>query len=272
MEAFVNLSETKIPDRLLEQVGLNETDERAKEEILKIARSIDLNDHVGIGKYGAITSKPNDVGHEHNEALEGITARIGSLVSTLEAADPRIIMKRKSRFNFLDRFRGTDAVTKLEYVQGTRQVDQQLAEVPASIERIEASIGRLEQAAQVMAEDQFYLRCHFVAGQWYLNQNPDAGNDNQSMYGLDSARDRLQKRLQQIMLVITSNETGIHQLKLMRANSMNLLDRLHEITYVLVPTWRTQRISIYAGDQDFDAIKHATEAHEALVSSLRDIQ
>lgn len=268
----MNLSDTQIPEQLMASVGLDPNDDRAKTEIVKIAQSIDLNDHVGIGRYGAIASKPDDVGHEHNEALEGITSRIGSLVTTLEAADPRIIMKRKSRFGFLDRFRGTDAVTKLEYVQGTRQVDKQLSEVPASIQRIETSIARLESAAMAMDEDQFYLRCHFVAGQWYLSENPDAGSENQSMYGLDSARERLQKRLQQIMLVITSNETGIHQLKLMRANSMNLLDRLHEITYVLVPTWRTQRISIYAGDQDFEAIKHASEAHEALVTSLRDIQ
>lgn len=256
------------PKKLCQSLGLEITPE-IEAEIREAAASIDLMDTLSVGRYGAPEHSSTDIGHDHNEAVTSISQAITGLVSSLEQADPQLALKRK-KSGFFARFTGQDAVKKVEYVQATEDIDRQLSEVPNRIERLESIVHVLDDDYKVLLRSQAQLKIHLVAGQWFLDENPESGSDS-SGYGLSSPRDRLSKRLQNLAALLTSNDSTLHQIQLLQANSINMLDRLHEITTVLVPSWRSHRMGLYINDQDYEAIREATRAHEALVSSLREI-
>lgn len=256
------------PKTLCQNLGLEITPE-IEAEIHEAAASIDLTDTLRVGRYGAPEHSGKDIGHSHNEAVTSISQTITSLVSSLERADPQLALKRK-KSGFFARFTGQDAVNKVQYVQATEDIDRQLSEVPGRIERLEAIIDALDEDFRALLRTQKTLKVHLVAGKWFLEENPESGTDAVG-YGLNSPRDRLSKRLQNLAALVTSNDSTLHQIQLLQANSINMLDRLHEITTVLVPSWRSHRMGLYINDQDYEAIREATRAHEALVSSLREL-
>lgn len=255
------------PNTLCQKLGLELTPD-IEARIEKAKASIDLMDTLNVGRYGAPEHSKHDIGHEHNEAVNGISGAITSLVSSLEAADPQLALKRK-KSGWFARFTGQDALRKVEYVRATEGIDQQLAEVPVRIERLEKIVRLLDEDYRALLETQRELKIHLVAGQWFLEENPDAGSESAHGYGLNAPRDRFNKRLQNLAALMTSNDATLHQIQLLQANSINMLDRLHEITTVLVPSWRAHRMGLYVNDQDYEAIREATKAHEALVKSLR---
>jgi len=255
------------PNTLCEKLGLERTP-AVIERVEAIAASIDLMDTLNVGRYGAPRGSDYDIGHEHNAAVEGISSAIKSLVSSLESADPQLALKRKKR-GFIALFTGQDAVQKVKYVQATEGIDHQLSEVPVRIERLEVIVRVLDDDYRALLDGQKELKAHLVAGQWFLEDNPDAGSEGSNAYGLSSPRDRFSKRLQNLAALLTSNDATLHQIQLLQANSINMIDRLHEITTVLVPSWRAHRMGLYVNDQDYASIREATQAHEALVDSLR---
>lgn len=253
---------------LCQRLGLEITPE-VDAEIRLAMGSIDLTDTLRVGRYGAPEHSGSDIGHEHNNAVASISLAITGLVGSLERADPQLALKRK-KSGFFARFTGQDAVNKVEYVQATENIDHQLSEVPERIARLEAIVQVLDEDYQALLRTQDQLKIHLVAGQWFLEENPAAGSDSTG-FGLSAPRDRMKKRLQNLAALLTSNDATLHQIQLLQANSVNMLDRLHEITTVLVPSWRSHRLGLYINDQDFNAIQEATRAHEALVSSLRNL-
>jgi uncharacterized protein YaaN involved in tellurite resistance len=260
---------TTFPEKLCETLRLEVTPS-VQSELERIKEKIDLFDTLNVGRFGAPEQKTQDIGHEHNEAVKSISGTITGLVSSLEKADPRMVLKRR-KSGFMSRFTGGDAVQKVEYVKSTEGIDSQLSEVPSRIERLERIVRMLEDDHRSLLATQHQLKLHLVAGKWYLEENPEAGAEEPNSYGLGSPRDRFAKRLASLTALLTSNDATLHQLQLIRANSINMLDRLHEITSVLVPTWRSHRMGLYVNDQDYDAIQEAAEAHEALVESLRAV-
>lgn len=237
-------------------------------EILCVAKTIDLLDTLNIGRYGAQESSITDIGHEHSEAVSSVSVTITGLVKSLEKADPILALKRQKK-GFIARFIGQDVVQQVEYVRATEGIDSQLDEVPARIKWLERIVHELDKDFRVLLGVQKQLKVHLAAGQLYLEENPNAGIEGASNYGLSSPRDRFSKRLQNLAVLLASNDTTLHQIQLLQANSINMLDRLHEITTVLIPSWRSHRLGLYVNDQDYAAIQEATQAHEALIDSLR---
>lgn len=256
------------PKKLCASLGLQVTPE-VEAQIDEVKSRIDLFDVVNVGRFGAPEQSKHDLGHEHNEAVSGISSAITGLVGALDKADPRLALKRK-KIGLIARFTGGDAVQKVEYVRSTESIDRQLAGVPERISRLERIVNILEEDYQALMSVQRELKVHLVAGKWFLKEHPDAGGGGND-FGLGSPRERFSKRLDNLVALLTSNDSALHQIQLLRANSINMLDRLHEITTVLVPTWRSHRMSLYVNDQDYQAIREATRAHEALVESLKSV-
>ncbi len=236
--------------------------------ITEAINSIDLKDTLSIGRYGAPEQSRNDIGHDHNEAVGSISSAITGLVQSLEKANPKQALKRK-KTGFLARFTGQDAVQKVEYFKATESIDDQLSTVPVRIKRLESIVRELDKDYEALRDVQTQLKVAIVAGQLFLEANPSTGVEEANGYGLKSSRDRFNKRLQDLTVLLTSNGTTLHQIQLLQANSINLIDRLHEITSVLIPSWRSHRMSLYVNDQDYNAIAEATQSHDALVESLR---
>lgn len=239
-----------------------------KAEILRVAKKIDLLDTLNVGRYGAVESTNTDISHDHNEAVSSVSATVTGLVKALEKADPEIALKRQKK-SFIARFIGSDVVQQVEYVRSTEGIDSQLDEVPARVQRLELIVHELDKDYRDLLDVQKHLKVHLAAGQLHLEENPGAGIEGANNYGLSSPRDRFIKRMQNLAVLLASNSTTLHQIQLLQANSINMLDRLHEITTVLIPSWRSHRLGLYVNDQDYAAIQEATHAHETLIESLR---
>lgn len=237
-------------------------------EIQRVSKTIDLLDTLNVGRYGAPESSSTDIGHDHSEAVSSVSVTITGLVKSLEKADPALALKHQKK-GFIARFIGRDVVQQVEYVRATEGIDSQLDEVPARIQRLELIVNELDKDYRDLLGVQQHLKVHLAAGQLYLEDNPNAGTEGANNYGLSSPRDRFSKRLQNLAVLLASNSTTLHQIQLLQANSINMLDRLHEITTVLIPSWRSHRLGLYVNDQDYAAIQEATRAHEALIESLR---
>ena len=76
------------------------------------------------------------------------------------------------------------------------------------------------------------------AGHEYLDENPAAGVAAARQMEFDKPRERFARKLANLATLRASHAMSAMQMKLTRAQAVDMLDRFSETTSVLVPVWR----------------------------------
>ena len=133
--------------------------------------------------------------------------------------------------------------------------------VAAELEQFLANVDDVLDAFQ---KGTLELSAQLEAGRAYLRDNPDAGKP-QGTQQFDNPRERFSRRLTNMATLVASHEMTEHQLRLSKAQALDMLDRYREIRDVLLPVWRQHQLAI-ANQKLLDPVSSskAIRAHEAM--------
>ncbi|ENH3412313.1 toxic anion resistance protein [Escherichia coli] len=229
-----------------------------------------LLDAEAVGHYGdsAVSSGAMDRYSSLMEtaAVTGLSETISSIVSALTQADPRTIAKNPSWFT---RFTGTHIEKRVRYQQARDTVEVLLVEGNKHLGRVNETLAVLDELQQIYHVEIARLQVYIQAGRDYLSVESVGETQDHGDFGFDRPRERFARKVANLATLLASNELAVMQMKMTRAQCLDLVDRFIETTKVLVPVWRQHTLSLLTiKNIDPTVIAKASQAHQALLSSL----
>lgn len=195
-----------------------------------------------------------------------LAGKIAEIVAKLSDADPRNVDLKPG---WVARFTGAALENKVRYQVSRKAVDTLLEEADRLSEQVLSLVARLEQMLREHSAESKQLQLRIAAGKLYLERNPSAGRPVEEDLQFDNPRERFARRLASMAALLSSNEMSLTQMKLVRAQALDMVERFHEIGSVLVPVWRQHTMALISGiKNDPETIAVAAKAHESLMNSL----
>jgi len=239
-------------------------------EIQRIQAEIDLSSSSAISTYGNLASSGAAI-DALSQTMErapttSLAGKIAEIVTKLEEADPR---KVEGKSNWLTKMTGADLENKVRYQVSRKAVDTLLEEADRMTARVVMLVDQLDKMIETHAEESRGLRLRIVAGRAYLEANPTAGIPPEGEITFDNPRERFARRLTSMSALLSSHEMSVAQMKLARGQALDMIERYHEISSVLVPVWRQHTLALVSNLKNSpESIAVATKAHESLMNSL----
>ena len=235
---------------------------------------VDVDDALAVLRYGA---KAVDEGLEarmadaldHGDAA-ALVARLDELRRALQADDPR---SQRRGIGLLGRLAGRDVLAESE----AQALRARLGTLVAAADRSAAALAA-RTVAQRQLQDEVAAAIAGIgavvsrARRW-LDADPGTGPDVSGATSTGTstlqqpARDRLQRRLDQLATVQAARDTGLRQLAMLREQNLALLARYQRIRDVLLPAWRQQALAS-AGASGLRQVDAATDAYAAIESEV----
>ena len=242
------------------------TVERLKADVLP-ALFVDTS---SISEYGGAPGGADAI-NEISDLMEGgsvglLAKRIGEIVAKLADADPQRIAKPA---NWLEKLTGSQFERQVRYQVARKGLDELIADTEVIAQRVRDTLRKLEQMLVAHALEADSLRVYIQAGREYMDEHPEAGVTLAGTVEFERPRDRLARKLANLATLLSSLEMSETQIKLTRAQAVDMLDRFSETATLLVPVWRRHTLAlIQTKNMNPAMVAEATKAHQALMRSL----
>lgn len=224
-----------------------------------------------IGKYGA-SEGALQIMNNYNLMMEGSSVSkladlLAKIVQALEAADPQNV---KNKPGFFQRLLGKDIETEVRYKVARKQLDQMLQEAENVSKEVKVTVAGIDAILRTHASERALISNHLEAGRQYLAEHPEAGQPDAQSLEFDNARERFERKLANLATLLASHDMSGVQMRMTRAQAVDMLDRFGEATQILVPVWR-QNVLINLSGQAVtpEMIRQAEKAHKALTESIQ---
>ena len=196
-----------------------------------------------------------------------LAAAIAVIVAKLAEADPRRIAKAPTWYGGLT---GRAIETKVVYEVARRDLDGLIASAAAAAQAVRDALGLMDRLMASQEADAAELQTHIDAGRQFLADNPEAGAPPAGGgVEFDRPRERFARRLANLATLQSSQAMSVIQMRLTKANAVDMLDRFTETTEVLVPLWRQHTLNLTnTKNMNPAMVAEAAKAHEALVRGL----
>lgn len=229
-----------------------------------------------IGEYGRLSNPDDGSGQqsamsELGDLMEGspvsrLAMSITALVDKLSDADPQKIAKPPT---WIEKFTGRAVEVHVRYQVARRQLDEMIAEAEGSAQGVRDAIAAIDRLMAAHQGESQQLQDYIQAGREFLEENPDAGKPAQGSIEFDNPRERFARKLANLATLLSSHELSLTQMKLTKAQALDMLDRFQETSRVLVPVWRQHTLALTTTKNMSPAmVEEATRAHDALMKSL----
>ena len=225
---------------------------------------------VQLGEYGKTETQGSTL-DEYSSLVESgsvsaLAGKIGEIIENLAAADPQKLAKKPTRVEI---FFGAAVERQVRYQVARKGIDTLLEEAESIAQRVRDTLSALNALMLTHEDERNRLIAHIQAGQEFLDENPDVGAAVDGDISFDRPRERFARKLANLSTLLSSHEMSITQMKLTRAQAVDMLDRFNETANVLVPVWRQHALTlITTKNMHPDMIADATRAHKALMLSL----
>lgn len=226
-----------------------------------------------IGSYGPSNSFTPVSLNEFSDLMEtGAVSRlaqmIGNIVVSLSEADPKVLARKPSWWENLI---GKHVEQQVKYQVARKNLDALLDDAQKVSQEVRKTLESLEQLIGTHETDAEALKLYIDAGREYLAENPGAGVREEGAMEFDKPRERFARKLINLATLQQSHEMSLYQMKMTRAQAIDMLDRFTETVSVLVPVWRQHTLSLITTDKmSPNMIAEATKAHGALMKSLAE--
>lgn len=226
-------------------------------------------DPAGILEYGSLgrSSKVDELSDlMESGAVTGLAKLIEQILSGMSDASPEKIARKPK---VLDRLLGKHLEAQVRYQVARSSLEQLLEEAQAKAQGVRDTVSAINRLIDQHAADVDALQVYIHAGHAFLQDNPDVGAVQAGALEFDRPRERFARKLSNLATLLASHELSINQMKLSRAQAIDLLDRFEETVSILLPVWRQHTLTlITTKNMSPDMIAAASKAHQALVHSL----
>ncbi|HCT4783676.1 TPA: toxic anion resistance protein [Pseudomonas aeruginosa] len=229
-----------------------------------------FRDPSAIGEYGAVESNATALDEfsslMERGAVTALAGKIGEIVTALGAADPQKIAQKPT---WLERVLGGGLEKSVRYQVARKSLEKLLEDAEGHAQRVRDTVRALDQMLLAHAGQAERLRICIQAGREFLDENPQAGAVTAGALEFDRPRERFARKLANLATLLSSHEMSVTQMKLTRAQAVDMLDRFSETASVLVPVWRQHTLALITTKNMSPAmVEEATKAHRALMRSL----
>lgn len=229
-----------------------------------------FRDPTAIGEYGAVETNAGALDEfstlMERGAVTALAAKIGEIVSALADADPQKIAQKP---NWLERVLGGGLEKTVRYQMARKSLEKLLEDAEGHAQRVRDTVRALDEMMLAHAGQAERLRICIQAGREFLDENPQAGAVASGALEFDRPRERFARKLANLATLLSSHEMSVMQMKLTRAQAVDMLDRFSETASVLVPVWRQHTLALITTKNMSPAmVEEATKAHKALMRSL----
>lgn len=199
-------------------------------------------------------------------AVSGLAKLIEEILSRMSDASPEKVARKPRMF---DKLLGRHIEAQVRYQFARSSLEQLLEQAQAKAQSVHDTVAAINRLIEQHSADVEVLRVHVEEGRAFLQNNPDAGSVRTGAMEFDRPRERFARKIGNLATLLASHELSINQMKLTRAQAVDLLDRFQETVSVLVPIWRQHTLTlITTKNMSPDLIEQAAKAHKALVQSL----
>ena len=223
-----------------------------------------------IGEYGAGIDGADSLNELSNLMEHGAVAaladKISQIVAKLADADPRKIAEKPTWF---EKMLGREVERRVRYQVARKTLDQLLDEAEGVAQRVRDTLRALDDMLSTHEAEVDRLRAYIQAGREFLDENPEAGAAKAGVIEFDKPRERFARKLANLATLMASHEMSVTQMKLTRAQAVDMLDRFSQTASVLVPVWRQHTLALITTKNMNPAmVAEAAKAHQALMRSL----
>lgn len=223
-----------------------------------------------IGEYAGSDSRTDSM-NEFADLMEGspvskLAAKIGEIVTKLTDADPKQITEKPT---WLEKITGKNIETHVRYQLARKELDDLIQEAVVLAKSVRETLKALEKMMSEHQAEVNKLEMYIAAGREFLSENSEIGIPQKGSLDFDNPRERFERKLTNLATLLTSHSMSVAQMKLTRAQSVDMIDRFNETHTVLVPVWRQHSLSLLTTKNMNPAmVAEATKAHSALMKSL----
>lgn len=223
-----------------------------------------------LGEYGAGEAS-SEAMNEYSNLLESgavgvLAGMISEIVGKLGDADPKRVAQKPT---WLDRLLGREVERQVRYQVARKALDELLKETQGVAQRVRDTLSKLDGLLLSHVAEVERLRIYAQAGREFLDENPQAGLMMAGSFEFDRPRERFARKLANLATLLSSHEMSITQMRLTRAQAVDMLDRFSETVNVLVPVWRQHTLTLITTRNMNQAMAaEAIQAHHALMRSL----
>ena len=201
------------------------------------------------------------------QAVSALTGKLGELVRLLQDASPQRLRRKHSWFG---RFLGYDLQNAMTYMEAYKRIESLRPKLDAAASEAKKLLAVHEELLCEQAEEVKRLEVLVEAGKAYLAEHPEAGKGGSNgELVVNHPRDRFARKLTSMGTLIATQEMGLQQLQLARANIIDMIDRYHDAVDVLLPIWQNQSLLLTSAEQINPAVlAETTKAYDALTHGL----
>lgn len=223
-----------------------------------------------IGEYATADDNAQALDQFSNLMEDGAVAKladtIGEIVAKLADADPKKVAREPS---WIERMLGRHVEQQVRYQVARQSLDELLDLAEGVAERVRHTLHSIDDMLARHAAEVEHLRTYIQAGREFLEENPSVGIEDEGEMTFDRPRERFARKLANLATLQSSHEMSVMQMRLTRAQAMDMLDRFSETSRVLVPVWRQHTLAlITTKHMSPEMVSEATKAHHALMRSL----
>lgn len=179
-----------------------------------------------LGEYGGSLKSSETVTHlsdlMERGAASGLASLIAEVLSSMAKASPEQIAKKPGS---LDRFLGGAVERQVQYQTARKRLETQLADAEALAQGVRDTVTYIDHMIGAHAQEAEALRLYIQAGREFLEENPTVGVAKEGELTFDRPRERLARKLANMATLLASHELSINQMKLSRAQALDMLDR-----------------------------------------------
>lgn len=199
-------------------------------------------------------------------AAAALADKVAEILAKMADASPEQISKPPS---FMARMFGTDVERTVKYRFARHRLEELIADAEGMAQGVQDTLHSIDRLIGVHSQDTERLRTLIQAGREFLLENPSVGAVAEGAMEFDRPRERLARKLANLGTLLASHELSINQMKLTKAQALDLLDRFNETVSVLVPVWRQHSLTLITTKHISPAlVAEASQAHQALMKSL----
>lgn len=259
----------------IRNLGMGEfsTDEQIR--INELLHVIDLDSDTFISEYGSIQSfmKTHNILEQasNRTVLNSLANCITSLVAQMNHIEKSINHKSHNPIKvwFMSLLGPYELEQRLKLNHSTFSFESVLRQGRSDSTRIKQQLSQIDSVLSSHSKDVSFMRCHIAAGRLFLVNMPEAGVSEEMGLSFTNVRERFERRITNLAALLASHDMSYTQMKLSKAQMLDMLDRFAEVSEVLIPIWHLYQSMRKSGDKESpETIATANRVHEALIRSL----
>lgn len=225
-----------------------------------------------LGEYGQLPDSLQTINRlsdlMESGSASALASKIAEILNKMADASPEQITQKPT---WLEKMLGGAVEKQVRYQVARSTLEQLLSEAEGHAQGVRDTVTAIGGMIDAHAEQAAALKIHIQAGREFLEENPHVGAVEVGAIEFDRPRERLARKLANLSTLLASHELSVSQMKLSRAQALDMLDRFRETVTVLVPVWRQHTLTLITTKHMSPAmVVAAGEAHKALMTSLSD--